>query len=84
MGRHPSKLTRTVRTCYAVPVSCVLYVPEAQGSLPLGGARKVRTAYRGITGTHQEGERGRAVESACAAIIELGAEDDFATMIGPG
>ena len=26
--------------------------------------------------------RGRAVEQTCAAIVELGAEDDFASMIG--
>ena len=31
---------------------------------------------------HNESLRGRAVEQTCAAIIELGAEDDFASMMG--
>ena len=51
-----------------VPASCVLYVPEAQGSLPRGQAllyvrrrrtsvrRAVRTAYRGNTGHLRECE----------------------------
>ena len=44
----------------------------------------VRLALPGTGGAYHEAERGRAVERVCAAIIELGAEDDFAMMMGPG
>ena len=69
-GWSDAKLTRTsrglrTRGTYGlrVPASCVLYAPEAQGSLALlyvrrtrtGLRRAVRTAYRGPTGHGQPG-----------------------------